>query len=333
MEVFTVIRRRNPALADFLEENDIQTQLNQHPGISIFVPSPEAVQNVANVTKLSLSKLYASKAFHDILFNHFGYIERGRINSLSGKDFSFDGRILDDRPDFVAENEGGGIYFINGILATSDQAAALESKPKPRETPKKPSPVKISSPARSPPHTNLGLSLPGYDVNGSIVFDDFPDFQPNLTPKEIFQRGVYGGAYFGKYYISDYAQWNQDVGGGLNILGYPAWGIPDNLLGREVENDSLNRYKVNGGKSSEDFLYWYVNFYYGERTPEDASYVKQWLGVAGPKGRFSTRLVRLIKAKHGNDEGPEAFNDYSISPVLRQNLLQWAKEITAADLK
>ena len=29
-----------------------------------------------------------------------------------------------------------------------------------------------------------------------LVFKDFPEFTPNLTPYEIFKRGSFGGTYF-----------------------------------------------------------------------------------------------------------------------------------------
>lgn len=30
----------------------------------------------------------------------------------------------------------------------------------------------------------------------NIHFKDYPDFTPNLTPKEIFKLGSFGGTYF-----------------------------------------------------------------------------------------------------------------------------------------
>jgi len=29
------------------------------------------------------------------------------------------------------------------------------------------------------------------------VFSDYPQFTPNLTPKQMFQSGIFGGTYFG----------------------------------------------------------------------------------------------------------------------------------------
>ena len=47
--------------------------------------------------------------------------------------------------------------------------------------------------------------------------------------------------------------------------------------------------------------------------------------AAGPKGRWKTRLVNMVKEKGGED----AVQDASISPVIRQNLLHWSVLFTS----
>ena len=41
---------------------------------------------------------------------------------------------------------------------------------------------------------------PKKNAHGEIVFKDYPDFQPNLTPREIFKLGSFGGTYWRPIY-------------------------------------------------------------------------------------------------------------------------------------
>ena len=58
---------------------------------------------------------------------------------------------------------------------------------------------------------------------------------------------------------------------------------------------------------------------------DDERQIKRWLQFAGPKGRFRRALMNKI-SKHGKE-----FNDYSVSPVIRQDLLHWGYELTKKD--
>jgi hypothetical protein len=71
---------------------------------------------------------------------------------------------------------------------------------------------------------------------------------------------------------------------------------------------------------------WYCRFYQGRRCSDDARQISRWLGVAGPTGRFRTQLCNKILAS--SSRGADAWNDASISPVIRQTLVHWGLEIT-----
>ena len=43
---------------------------------------------------------------------------------------------------------------------------------------------------------------PRKDKNGLLMFKEYPEFTPNLTPKEIFELGSFGGTYWRPIYSS-----------------------------------------------------------------------------------------------------------------------------------
>merc|ERR1712003_297581 len=65
--------------------------------------------------------------------------------------------------------------------------------------------------------------MPTREENGTLRFKDVKDFYPNLTPKEILQRGSFGGTYFRPIYSSvtktDYDKMWLRVATGL-VRGY-----------------------------------------------------------------------------------------------------------------
>ena len=40
------------------------------------------------------------------------------------------------------------------------------------------------------------MTKPKKNNNGEFVFNDHPDFKPNLSPREIFKLGSFGGTYW-----------------------------------------------------------------------------------------------------------------------------------------
>ena len=76
------------------------------------------------------------------------------------------------------------------------------------------------------------------------VFEDYPEFRPNLSPREIFQLGSFGGTYWrpirSKVTNKNYKNMHKK---------YPAswWkGIPENHLSRPFKDYDvkLNKYGV-----------------------------------------------------------------------------------------
>ena len=71
---------------------------------------------------------------------------------------------------------------------------------------------------------------------------------------------------------------------------------------------------------------WYCDFL-GKRSPDDTRQIDRWLRLAGPNGRFTKRLANMIKDRNGK------FDDYTISPKIRQTLQHQAYQLTPSDLK
>lgn len=172
----------------------------------------------------------------------------------------------------------------------------------------------------------------------TIKFKDYPEFQPNLTPKQVFKLGAFGGTYFRpiksgitkKSYASAHKEFPKSWFSGLDV---------DEEVMSERCDKSINAYGVTSGTSlkyweskgwikSQDpygWFQWYCRFYQGRRTNDDERQIDRWLGIAGSNGRFRKRLINECKKKK------KKYNDYDVSPVIRQLLLQWGYELTLKD--
>ena len=158
------------------------------------------------------------------------------------------------------------------------------------------------------------------------------DFKPNLTPQQIFAYGSFGGSYWRP--IDGYADEHLD-------LPNEWWqDIDKDLLISPVDNKHVNKYKVRAGSSLQNWkdkgwikenidpygwVQWYCHYYAGRRTVDDNRQIQRWLNFAGPNGRWRGRLISAIKKKGGE------YDDYSISPVIRQSLQHWAYQLTKED--
>merc|ERR1712131_168658 len=154
--------------------------------------------------------------------------------------------------------------------------------------------------------------MPTREENGTLRFKDVKDFYPNLTPKEILQRGSFGGTYFRPIYSSvtktDYDKnvnkFKCKCGGDLDMWESSGW---------ITEVDPYG------------WFMWYCRFYLGRRTYDDERQVKRWRAFASEKGRFRNNLISMIRKKETK------WNDKTISPKIRQGLQHWAYELTKED--
>jgi hypothetical protein len=159
------------------------------------------------------------------------------------------------------------------------------------------------------------------------------EFEPNLTPQEVLQKGSFGGTYWRPIKYKNKIYKDQH-------LKYK-FGLDDSVLTLEWDkyDKKINKYGVKVGQTFEEWLekdwisdhdpygwfQWYCNYHSGRRCSDDERQMKRWASLAGKNGRFKKWLVTLIIKKEGN------WNDVSISPKIRQTLLHWGYELTKKD--
>jgi hypothetical protein len=162
-------------------------------------------------------------------------------------------------------------------------------------------------------------------------FKDYPDFKPDLTPRQMFTAGTYGGSYFRPIHSSVTGKNHKNVHKKYSFLE----GIPESKLTNPKYDKTVNKYGVKSGqtlaaweasgwihkRNPYGWIHWYCDFYSGKRGPDDERQIKRWLNAVGPKGRWRRRLLNDIK------NSGKSKNDASVSPVIRQLLLHWAAKV------
>ena len=182
--------------------------------------------------------------------------------------------------------------------------------------------------------------MPSIDKQGVVVFKDVKEFLPNMTPKEVLQKGSFGGTYFrpikssvtGLKYDKQWLELPQDWLEGLDIK---------NKISGSIYNDQVNTYEKKCGgdldmwessgwiKEQDPYgwFQWYCRFYLGRRTPDDERQIKRWSNCTGPRGRWKNTLIgKIVKAECG-------FDNMAISPVIRQVLQHWGYTLTKEDFE
>ena len=88
----------------------------------------------------------------------------------------------------------------------------------------------------------------------------------------------------------------------------------------------LLRFWENKGWINEIYPYgwfqWYFRYWLGRRSEDDERQINRWKGIVS---RFTGKLVKTIR-----DAGSK-FDNYSVSPKIRQILLHWGYELAEKD--
>ena len=179
--------------------------------------------------------------------------------------------------------------------------------------------------------------------NGVYYFKDYKDFSPNLSPKEMFELGSFGGTYWrpikSKFYKNTLRDYHKK---------YPKkwWkNVPEEHLVNPIENYdiNINKYKVRVGTSLQfweskgwidkqdpyGWVQWYCEFFNGRRSVDDERQIERWKKLAGPNGRFRKWLVTQIMKKGNKID----WDNSKISPAIRQTLQHWGYKLTKVDFE
>ena len=158
------------------------------------------------------------------------------------------------------------------------------------------------------------------------------DFGANKTPVEVIREGAFGRTYF------------RDIYSSINEKSYKrSWKEFDQLKNIDQRfycsdnyDVSINKYGIKCGKSLRfwenngwinkidpyGWFQWYFRYWLGRRSKDDKRQINRSKKIVS---RFRGKLVKMIK-----DAGSK-FDDYSISPKIRQMLLHWGYELTEKD--
>jgi len=193
-------------------------------------------------------------------------------------------------------------------------------------------PRAVVLPTRAPPPTR--------GADGVFAFADHPTFRPNMSPEEVLRAGSFGGTYFRPIRSSVTGELIKDA---VTATLPAAW--HKGLTARELTTPmdaydaSVNAYGVKCGGSLEmwegsgwisavdpyGWFQWYCRFFQGRRSTDDERQIARWAGVASDKGRFRNQLIGRCA------RGGRAFDDATVSPVIRQTLQHWGYRLASKD--
>ena len=133
-----------------------------------------------------------------------------------------------------------------------------------------------------------------------------PDFQPELTPKQMLVLGVFGGKYMTDCTQEFPSDWFEKA-----KLSPERYDAKLNFFG-VTASQPLSVWRKKGWIYEEDprgWFQWYCRYFYGRRCIDDERQIKRW------------RAIRRHIAQRKNNCPPKTLD---CRPRQRQALLHWA---------
>ena len=150
------------------------------------------------------------------------------------------------------------------------------------------------------------------------------DFGANKTPVEVTKESAFGGTFFRDIYYGVNEKWYrkswkelvqlEDIDQKYYCLSY--YDVSVNKYGVKSET-SLRFWENNGWINPIDpygWFQWYFRYWLDRRSSDDERQINRWKRIVS---KFKGKLVQIIKEVNGK------FDDYSVSPKIRQIYLHW----------
>ena len=155
-------------------------------------------------------------------------------------------------------------------------------------------------------------------------------FNPMLSPREMLNKGIFGGPYFSE--LIDLSAFPQDWFKGLDEIYYRS----------SKYRPEVNYFKVKSGQSQKEWeekgwmhkddprgwFEWYCKYFMGRRHEDDQRQINRWLSFCGPKGRWRNIIYKKIYEAKCEIDDSEA-----ISRRVQQSLLHWSYIVNENDYK
>ena len=154
----------------------------------------------------------------------------------------------------------------------------------------------------------------------------------NKTPIEVIRETAFWGTYFRdtysgineKWYKNSWKKFDQLKSIDKKYYCSDFYGVNVNNYG--VKCETSLRFWENKGWINEINPYawfqWYFRYWLGRKSKDDERQINRWKKILS---WFKGKLVKMIK-----DAGSK-FDDYSISPKIREILLHWGYELIEKD--
>ena len=154
------------------------------------------------------------------------------------------------------------------------------------------------------------------------------NFSPNKTPIEVIREGAFGGTYFRDIYSGINEKWYKNSWKefvqlkNIDAKFYASDYYDVNVNKYDVKCGTLLRFSENKGWFNNidpyGWFHCYFRYWLGSRSKYDKRQINRWKKIVS---KFRGKLVEMIR------DADSEFDEYSISPKIRQILLHWGYEL------